>query len=449
MDQLREYGFDPAKLYPIHPSAPEIDGLKAYASLADTPEIVDYAYVAIRAEAIPPLLAEAKGRAHFAHIIASGFAESGEHGLQKQLAAAARSSGIRVLGPNCNGGHAPRGLLTFCYDAHPDEGSVGVLLQSGGLGIDTIRRGNNRGLRYSGVMTIGNCADVNPNDLLEFYLADPETRVVGMYLEGVSDGRRMIRLLRERRNGKPVVVLKGGRTEDGRAAAMSHTGTLAGDDRLWEAVSQQTGVILAETLDEFLDKLLALQCLEPNRKTPTERTLLLGNGGGTSVLGVDTFAREGLRVVPFRDATIEKLRGLGLAPGATYTNPVDLPRPVLVGNEGRDVEQIFDMAFEDDVPHAVVLHINLSVFVSLSDPGDSPLMNLLNAAENVRQRNPGVAHFVLVLRSDGNFEYEKAKAYYRAIALERGIPTYDEIPAAASGLAAIAHHERYLLDDAS
>jgi acyl-CoA synthetase (NDP forming) len=449
IDQLLTYGFDREKLYPIHPSATEVDGLKTYPSLAEAPETVDYAYVSIRADAIPSLLSEAKGHVRVAHVIASGYAEAGEHALQDQLTAAAREAGIRVLGPNCNGGYSPRGHLTFCYDGHPDEGSVGVLLQSGGLGVDTIRRGNHRGLRFSGVMTIGNCADVTPNDLLEFYLADPDTRVVGMYLEGVPDGRRMMRLLRERRNGKPVVILKGGRTEFGRAAAMSHTGTLAGDERLWDAVSQQAGVILADTLDDFLDKLLALQCLEPRKGTVTEQAVLVGNGGGTSVLGVDMFARAGLRVAPFQDATVAKIKALDLAPGATYANPVDLPRPVLVGNAGRDAEQILDLILENDSPHAVVLHINMAVVVSQIDPGDTPLMNLLDAAERVRQRNPGTAHFVLVLRSDGNLEYEKAKADYRAIALERGIPTYDEIPAAAAGLAAVAHHERYLADNSS
>ena len=270
-----------------------------------------------------------------------------------------------------------------------------------------------------------------------------------MYLEGVSKGRRMFRLLRERRNAKPVVILKGGRTEHGRAAAMSHTGTLAGDDRIWDAVSQQAGVVLADSLDDFLDKLLALQCLTPKDGAATERAVLFGNGGGASVLGVDMFARAGLRVAPFNDATVAKIKAFDLAPGATYGNPVDLPRPVLIGDSGRDAERILDIIFDNDGPDAVVLHINMSVVVSLSDPGESPLLDLLDAAERVRGRYPGAAHFVLVLRSDGNLEYEEAKAHFRTVALARGIPVYDEIPAAAAGLAAVAHHERYLLEQSA
>lgn len=444
IDQLLAYGFDREKLIAIHPTATELDGLKAYPSFADTPAPVDYAYVAIPGARVPELLRQAKGRLTFAHVTSSGFTESGNDALQQDLIAAARESGVRVLGPNCNGGHSPRGGLTFCYDALPDKGSVGVILQSGGLGVDTIRRGNHRGLRFSGVMTVGNCADIGPEDLLEFYLADPDTRVVGMYLEGAKDGRRMFDLLRDRTPIKPVVILKGGRSDLGQSAAVSHTGALAGDDRVWEALSRQTGTVLAETFDEFIDKLLALQCLTPRPDRPTTEAVLFGNGGGTSVLGVDTFARAGITVAPFRQSTVDTLDALALDPGATYTNPVDAPRPVLISNEGRDAETVLRTIFEQESPQAVVMHINMSVIVSQADDGDQLMVNFLDAGERVRRDHPDKAHFLLVLRSDGNPRYEEAKVRYRALALDRGIPTYDELPAASNGVAAISQHERYM-----
>lgn len=444
IDQLLTYGFDREKLIAIHPTAAELDGLKAYPSFADTPAPVDYAYIAIPGAGVPDLLRQAKGYLKFAHVTSSGFTESGNDTLQRDLVEAARESGVRMLGPNCNGGHSPRGGLTFCYDALPDKGSVGVILQSGGLGVDTIRRGNHRGLRFSGVMTVGNCADIGPEDLLEFYLADPDTRVVGMYLEGTKDGRRMFELLRNRMPVKPVVILKGGRSELGHSAAVSHTGALAGDDRVWDALSRQTGTVLAETFDEFIDKLLALQCLTPRPDRPTTEAVLFGNGGGTSVLGVDTFARAGITVAPFRQTTVDMLDALALDPGATYTNPVDAPRPVLISNEGRDAETVLRTIFEQESPQAVVMHINMSVIVSQADDGDQLMVNFLDAGERVRRDHPGKAHFLLVLRSDGNPRYEEAKVRYRALALDRGIPTYDELPAASNGLAAIGQHERYM-----
>ena len=351
---------------------------------------------------------------------------------------------MRVLGPNCNGGHSPRGKLTFAYDSLPDEGSVGIILQSGGLGIDIIRRGNHRGLRFSGVMTVGNCADIGATDMLEFHLADPHTRVIGLYLEGAPDGRRLFDLLRRRRPVKPVVILKGGRSERGRAAAISHTGTLTGDDRIWDALAKQTGVVLAASLDDFIDKLLALQCIVPRGDRPTTRAVLLGNGGGTSVLGVDAFARAGIDVVPFGCDTIGQLEGLGLDAGSTYGNPVDLPQAALVAREGRGTEDVLRIIFECEDPQALVMHVNLSVVMSLARGDEDPLINLLDVADRVRRGNPDKAHFMLVLRSDGNIAFEEAKIRYRARALERGIPTYDELPAAANAVAAIAHHERYL-----
>ncbi len=444
IDQLLTYGFDREKLIAIHPTATELDGLKAYPSFADTPAPVDYAYVAIPGARVPDLLSQAKGRLKFAHVTSSGFTESGNDILQRDLVDAAREAGVRVLGPNCNGGHSPRGGLTFCYDALPERGSVGVILQSGGLGVDTIRRGNHRGLRFSGVMTVGNCADIGPEDLLEFYLADPDTRVIGMYLEGAKDGRRMFDLLRNRMPVKPVVILKGGRSELGHSAAVSHTGALAGDDRVWDALSRQTGTILAETFDEFIDKLLALQCLTPRPDRPTTEAVLFGNGGGTSVLGVDTFARAGITVAPFRQSTVDMLDALALDPGATYNNPVDAPRPVLISNEGRDAETVLRTIFEQESPQAVVMHINMSVIVSQADDGDQLMVNFLDAGERVRRDHPDKAHFLLVLRSDGNPRYEEAKVRYRALALDRGIPTYDELPAASNGVAAIGQHERYM-----
>ncbi len=444
IDQILRYGFDREKLYPIHPTADAIDGLRAYPSLRETPEPVDYAYVAIPSARVPDLLSEAKGRLRFAHVISSGFAEFGRQDLQDELVAAAHGAGVRVIGPNCNGGYSPRGKLTFCYDALPDVGSVGIILQSGGLGIDTIRRGNNRGLRFSGVMTVGNCADIGVADLLEFYLVDPATRVVGMYLEGAAEGRRMFEMLRARQPVKPVVILKGGRSKRGRDAAVSHTGSLAGDDRIWEALSKQAGVVLASTFDAFIDKLLALQYLTPRPENPTVRAMMLGNGGGTSVLGVDTLARAGVDVAPFAAATVDALKALGLDAGSAYGNPVDLPQAVLVANEGRDTEAVLRMILDREDPQAVVMHVNLAVVMSLARGKEDPLADLLDVATRVRQDFPNKAHFLFVLRSDGTLALEEAKLRYRALALARGIPAFDEIPAAANAVAAIAQHEGYL-----
>ena len=440
--RLREHGYAGA-VYPIHPTAPQIEGHAAYRSLAGAPEPVDYAYIAIAAAQVPALLKEARGRARYAHVISSGFGEVEEgKGLEEELAAAARAGGMRLIGPNCMGLYSPRGRVTFADVGALEAGSVGVLSQSGGLGTDIIRRGLNRGLKYSALVSMGNCADLGAADLTEFYLADPQTKVIGMYVETAKDGRRLFEILRSAGAAKPVVILKGGRTEQGRTAALSHTGALAGDDRAWVALSRQTGCVMVDTLDEFVNALLVFQSLAPQTRRPTRRAVLFGNGGGASVLATDSFARLGLAVTPFDRATLERLAALKLPPGTSITNPVDAPVGTLRQDDGRVAEKILAAIHAGDGFEALVMHLNLSVFVGRAS--SEVLDNLVQAALRVQARHPGRAHFVLVLRSDGDPALEERRRGFRAKAAALGIPVYDEIADAGRALAALASYERFV-----
>lgn len=443
MDQCREIGFS-GTFVPIHPSAREVEGWRAYPSLAEAPGPIDYAYVAIPAAAVPEAIAVARGKVRFAHVMSAGFAEVPEgRALNERLLAAARESGVRLLGPNCNGGFSPRGRLTFVYRGLPEVGTVGCFTQSGGMGVDIIRQGQTRGLRFSGLMTLGNCADLGPADLLEFYLADPATRVIGCYLEGLPEGRRFFEVLRWARARKPVVVLKGGRTAQGHKAAFSHTGTLAGDDRVWQALAAQTGAVLTSTLSEFLDALLAFQQLKPRPANPTRRAVLFGNGGGTGVLAVDAFARAGIDVAPFGPATREALKGLDLAPGTSVNNPIDAPIGALTQADGAIAGKVMEAVYAHEDPQAFVMHVNLPVLWThiQVQSGADVMANLIEEATGVQARHPGRAHFVLVLRSDGSPDIEARKSTYRDKALAAGIPVYDELPNAAAGLAAVGAYE--------
>jgi len=439
--RIREFGYTGA-IYPIHPSAAEIDGLPAYKSLGETPEPVDYAYIAIAAAQVPPLLAAGKDRVRFAQVISSGFGEVDEgKALQEELAAAARAGGMRLLGPNCLGIYTPRGRVTFAEIGPREVGEVGIISQSGGLGTDIIRRGLNRGLKFSGLITVGNCADVGPADILEFYLADLQTRVIGLYIETAKDGRRLFETLRDARAQKPVVVLKGGRTHQGRAAAASHTGSLAGDERVWLALAKQTGCAMVDTLDEFIDALLVFQALRPHAAKPTRRAVLFGNGGGTSVLATDYFARLSLDVLPFDRPALDALAAMKLPPGTSITNPVDCPVGTLQQDDGRVAEKILDAIYAHGNPDALVMHLNLSAFVGRTKK--EVLDNLVDAALRVQERHPGKAHFLLVLRSDGEATLEARKREFRARAVALGIPVYDEMSNAGHALAALQAHERF------
>ena len=444
--RLGAFGYKGA-VYPIHPNAPEIEGFKTYPALARTPEPIDYAYVAVGAPAIPDLLAEAGGRVRFAQVISSGFGETAEgRALETELVAKARIGGVRVIGPNCLGLYSPRGGVTFPDNAPATLGGVGILSQSGGLGTDIIKRGQWRGLAFSGLVTIGNSADVGPADLLEFYLDDPQTRVIGLYLEDVRDGKRFLDIMRSPKATKPVVLLVGGLSSQGRAAAASHTGALAGDDRAWQALQRQTRSALVRTVDEFIDTLLALQFLTLRPSRPTRRVALFGNGGGTSVLAVDAFAALGLDVDPFGPETRGALENLGLPPGTSVANPIDAPVRTMQEKDGQVANEILDIVYRGGRPDAVVMHLNLAAFAGRA--GVDPIDNLIAAAVAMQERYRGQAHFAIVLRVDGSPELEERKRRYREHALGVGIPVYDELLNAAQALASVAHLERRFADRA-
>ncbi len=440
--RMKAYGYA-GEIYPIHPKAEEIEGLRAYPSLGETPKPVDYAYIATRADRIPPLIGAAKGNVKFAQVISSGFREVEEGvALEAELLAQAREAGCRLIGPNCLGIYSPRGGVTFPVDAPKELGRVGVVTQSGGLGTDIIKRGQWRGLRFSGFVTAGNCADVSPADLLEFYLEDRQTSVIGFYLEEIGDGRQFFDLLRNASTPKPLVLMKGGRSELGRMAAASHTGALADNMAAWNALCAQTPTVMVDTVDQFVNALLALQQLTVRPERPTKKVVLFGNGGGTSVLATDFFAARGLEVSPFPEHTRQTLEALGLPPGTSVANPIDTPVGTLQKEEGRVANQILDIVYETAAPDAVVMHLNLAAFVGRGDV--DPIDNLFQAAVDIGQKYPGQAHFALALRSDGSAEIDDKKRAYRERALANGIPVFDELPDAADALAAMSHLEKRL-----
>lgn len=431
---LKAFGYA-GGIHPLHPSAPRIEDIEAVPSIDAIPGGVDYAYVAVGAAQVPALIRSFAGKVRIAQVMSSGFGETaGGEGLERELAAAARESGVRVVGPNCLGTYSPRGRVTFTERTSPEPGGVGIVCQSGGLGIDILRRGQNRGLRFSGLVTVGNCADVQPSEVIQHFLDSPETRVIGLYLEGVGDGRRMFDLLRAARARKPVVLLKGGRTAQGRRAAASHTGALAGADEGWKAFAAQTGTPMVETLDAFLDALLAHQCLQP-REAPSRRVVLFGNGGGTSVLGTDAMVRAGFDLAAFEPEVLAALEALKLPAGSSVQNPIDVPAGALSQDEGRAAQRILDVACSSRNVDMLVMHVNMTVVLSFRHV--DMLGNLIEAALRARSGGATRAHLALVLRSDGDPDVEERKRDYRARAVSAGIPVFDELLPAANALATV------------
>ena len=437
---LRNFGYL-GRIVPIHPSAPEVEGLPAVHRLADVPQTVDYAYVAVAARHAPEVLRSGRGNVRFAQVMSSGFGETGEGaGLEAELVAAAREAGMRLIGPNCLGVYSPAARVTFTDKTSPESGSVGIICQSGGLGIDIIRRGQNRGLRYSGLVTIGNAADLGAAELLEYFLEDENTRVVGLYLESTREGRHLFEVLRRARARKPVVLLKGGRTSQGQRAAASHTGALAGSDKAWAALCRQTGMPMVDTLDEFLDALLAFQCITPKQEA-SMRVVLFGNGGGTSVLGTDAFDRAGFLIPAFDRPALAALEALKLPAGSSMANPIDVPAGALQQDEGRVAGHIIDVVSTSDQADVLAIHVNMTVILAFRHV--DMLGNIIRAALDVRERGGNGMHFALVLRSDGDPEIEQRKRAYREQAIASGVAVFDELAQAAKALSCVRIFEAH------
>ena len=438
---LRQAGFE-GDIYPIHPTETAIEGLPAYRSLAETPRPIDYAFVAVAAEHVPALLAGANGRVHIAQVMSSGFGEIPEgRGLERELVDSARHGGMRLLGPNCMGTYSSRGRCSFMAGGVDAAGSVGIMSQSGGLSMDILRIGRFRGLRYSGVVSLGNCADLDAGDLLEYYLADPDTRVIGAYIEHIRDGRRFFEQLRAARAAKPVVILKGGRSDQGTRAAISHTGALAGGHEAWRALARQTGSVLVESLDEFIDTLAAFQVYQSVSQPPNGRVVLFGNGGGASVLATDCLASLGLDVAPLEPAAAEALRRLDLGAGTSVANPIDVPANVLQRERGALAQRILETVAAHATPWAILMHLNLPVLLGyrhIDMVGD-----MIGAAQRAGALLRGSTHVVLALRADGDPEGQARRRECSAQLADAGVAVFDDIANAARALAAVRSYESF------
>ena len=313
LDAMISCGFK-GKLYPVNPKGGEIRGLTVYPSVRDIPGPVDYVVSAVPASAALQLTKDCAAKGVKAiHFFTSGFSELGEpEGIQleKEVLDIARRHGIRVVGPNCMGVYCPSSGVSFLGDLCNDSGPVGVICQSGGNAIYVAREAARRGVRFSKVISYGNASDVNESDLMEYMADDPETGIIMAYIEGVKDGHRFKKALARAASRKPVIVLKVGVTESGARAAASHTGSLAGVDKVWDGLLEQVNAVRTHTLDEWIDMAVTFSFFPG---PVGRRVALLGLGGGATVLAGDEATKEGLVISGFP----EEMRQRAAIPSST------------------------------------------------------------------------------------------------------------------------------------
>jgi len=312
-------------LYPVNPKAEEIDGLRCYPSLLDTPDPVDHVISMVPARVVPMLVDQCieKG-VRSLHMFTAGFAETGDPELVAQERALIKKltdAGIRAIGPNCMGLYVPEERVAFMNGFPSEPGNVFFLSQSGANAGDIVHGLARRGVRFSKGVSFGNGADVKAHHLLDYAASDPQTEVVVGYMEGVQEGRQFFEALKRCAAVKPTIILKGGIHAAGARAANSHTGSLAGSIEVFESACRQAGAMRAETMDDLHDLTVALTTSA--RKVTGTGVVLVSGGGGYVVLASDAIASAGLDVPPMPAETVAELREFIPVAGTSVNNPID------------------------------------------------------------------------------------------------------------------------------
>jgi acyl-CoA synthetase (NDP forming) len=424
---LLKHGFA-GRIYPINPSHDVIQGLKAYARIEDVPDPVDLAIISVpAAEVLAALRSSIAKGVRGVVIYSSGFSEAGGDGvgMQATIRFLARRAGVRVLGPNCLGFMSlpSRTICTFGQAPNmglPNGGGVSIVSQSGAFGTYTYAAGLFRRMPISRWITTGNEADVDFSDCVEWLVRDPETKVIMGYMEGCRDGDSLIRVLENaRRAGKPVVILKVGRSAAGASAAQSHTAALAGDDQVYDAVFRRYGVCRAESLEEFFDAGYAfLHGLAPKGK----RAAVITASGGAGVLIADEVSAQGFSLPPVPEDIQRHLKAL--VPFAGVGNPIDVTAQV--GNDPQLFAQFFSAVAETGLYDAIFC------FQGLSGINREPSERLLNRWTELREKFPDLPIFISAM----------AKPEVAAALEAKNIPVFDDPSRMVRAAAAMCNRQK-------
>ena len=422
---LRKYGYA-GPIYPINPKGGTLQGLQAYASILDTPTAPELAILAVPVEATLQAVRDCGSRGvRGVIVLTAGFAEAGPEGaaLQAELVRVARNHGMRLLGPNCLGTVNVVDRLVGSFSialeqSLPPAGQVGIVSQSGNIGSFTMRNMADRGLGVSRFIATGNEADVDVADGIAALALDDDTRIILCAMETCRDAGRLFEALDlARRQHKPVIVLKIGATEQGQAAAASHTGALMGSDAVFDAVFRRHGVLRVRSFEELLDVGHAAALLGRQRLPATDAVTLVAASGGFGIMMADAMVQAGMTLPQLAESTRARIREA--VPTAGTNNPVDASAQM---SARPDILLKMLSALQDDANGSTLV---LLLALSLYNPRLRGVY--LEALSKVRASHPDR---LLVIISQGPPD---AVAEINAL----GIPVFPSIPAAAIGLAGL------------
>jgi acetyl coenzyme A synthetase (ADP forming)-like protein len=310
------------RVYPINPSGGEVLGYPIYKDIADVEEDIDIACIVIpAAHTFEAVKSCADKGVKYSVIITSGFSEVGNVEEEKKIARYAAEHGMRLLGPNVIGIYSSMAPINATFGPSDiTSGNVAIITQSGALGIAMIGKTKVENIGLSTIVSVGNKADIDEVDLLDYLISHEGTRVIMMYIEGVRHGERLVEALKRATKVKPIIVLKSGKSKRGALAAASHTGSLAGEDNVFDDIARQCGVLRAENLQEALNW---CKFLSNSPEPEGENTAIITNGGGIGVMCADACEKYGVNLYD----DIEKMQALftGYIPAyGSAKNPVDL-----------------------------------------------------------------------------------------------------------------------------
>jgi len=356
------------EIYPVNPNEESILGFKCYPSITDIPGELELIVIVVPAKIVPSIMEEAVTKKVKATvIISSGFREIGNIELEEQVVTTAKKAGIRVLGPNCLGVYYSKTgvdtlflpetkILTTGDEViatpRPMFGDIAIVTQSGAFGVAALDYLTGRQIGVSKFVSFGNKCDVTEAEVLHYLLYDKETKVILLYVEDIKSGREFLNVAKKVTAKKPIIALKAGRSAAGARAAASHTGAIAGSDKIYDAAFEQAGILRAKDMEEFFDMGKALAMQPP---ALGKNIGVLTDAGGPGIMAVDECELKGLTVERFSEETLQKFQKLkdqGVLPKfAATTNPVDLT--------GSATDEMFEIAadiiFQDPEIHGIIL----------------------------------------------------------------------------------------------
>ncbi|MBN1382427.1 MAG: acetate--CoA ligase family protein [Deltaproteobacteria bacterium] len=437
---IAEFGFA-GRLYPINPMAGEVDGYKAYPNLVSLPEKVDLVIISVPAPAVPNALRDcvASGCRNV-HIFTAGFKETGEEegiSLQKEIEQIAVEGGLRVIGPNCMGLYVPKSrLLTWLY-ASKESGPVTFVSQSGGHAQDFTHYVTSKfGIGFNKAISFGNALTLDSTDFLSYLAHDDETQIITMYLEGVKDGRRLLRLVSDINREKPVILLKGGLTEAGARAVASHTGSLAGGEKIWKAFYRQTGAVKVDSLEQMADVVMGFRYLG-EAKGPG--VAVIGTGGGVGVAAADNCANVGLDLIPLPEDMRRKIRDFTPSAGTMIRNPIDNHYAFMDLNI---LSKTLNLLSEAPYMDMFVLALHLDWFFTVDN--GVQIKKIANyIIQKAKQDTKGKPLVVVWRQYQPVPEIEKARDRFVEKLLKAGVPTYEGLPRAVFVLSKLYEYYKF------